>query len=58
MYSSSYSLFMSVLIYWGDYRVKGTGDGTAQLHTVYVTVPNTDVKPDNYSDTVTIRVNY
>lgn len=38
--------------------VKGTGDGTAQLHTVYVTVPNTDVKPDNYSDTVTIHVNY
>ncbi|MCD6252327.1 MAG: spore coat protein U domain-containing protein [Psychrobacter sp.] len=38
--------------------VKGTGDGTAQLHTVYVTVPNSDVKPANYFDTVTIRVNY
>ena len=22
MYSSSYSLFMSVLIYWGDYHIK------------------------------------
>lgn len=34
------------------------GNGTVQLHTVYVTVPNADVKPASYSDTVTINVNY
>lgn len=38
--------------------VAGNGNGTAQLHTVYVTVPSSDVKPAHYSDTVTIRVNY
>lgn len=38
--------------------VAGEGNGTEQLHTVYVTVPNSDVKPANYFDTVTIRVNY
>ena len=35
-----------------------TGTGVAQSQTVYVTVPSADVTPDNYSDTVTIRVNY
>lgn len=39
--------------------VKGKAkNGIAQTHTVYVTVPSTDFKPDNYSDTVTISVNY
>ncbi|WP_201595199.1 Csu type fimbrial protein [Psychrobacter vallis] len=38
--------------------VTGNGNGTAQYHTVYVTVPNSDVKPANYADTVTIHVNY
>jgi spore coat protein U-like protein len=38
--------------------VADEGNGTEQLHTVYVTVPSADVKPDNYSDTVTIHVNY
>ena len=38
--------------------VKGAGNGTAQLHTVYVTVPNSDVRPAHYSDTVTVHVNY
>lgn len=38
--------------------VANTGTGGAQSHTVYVTVPSTDVKPDTYSDTVTIHVNY
>ena len=36
----------------------GKGSGTVQLHTVYVTVPNADVKPASYSDTVTVNVNY
>jgi len=36
----------------------GKGSGTSEAQTVYVTVPNADFKPDNYSDTVTIRVNY
>lgn len=38
--------------------VTGKGDGTAQSHTVYVKVPNTDVEPAKYSDTVTVHVNY
>ncbi|AGP49449.1 hypothetical protein PSYCG_09745 [Psychrobacter sp. G] len=38
--------------------VTGTGDGAAKAHTVYVTVPNTDVTPDTYSDTVTVTVYY
>ncbi|WP_068327697.1 spore coat protein U domain-containing protein [Psychrobacter sp. P2G3] len=38
--------------------VVGTGDGTSQLKTVYVTVPSADFKPDNYSDIVSINVNY
>ena len=38
--------------------VIGTGNGNAQTHTVYVTVPSADVKPGSYSDTVTINVNY
>lgn len=38
--------------------VTSEGNGTTQLHTVYVTVPNADVKPANYFDTVTIHVNY
>jgi len=46
---------------WGnvaDDRVAGTGDGTIKTETVYVDVPNADVTPDSYSDTVTINVNY
>lgn len=38
--------------------VIGQGNGATQAHTVYITVPNTDVKPDSYSDVVTINVNY
>lgn len=38
--------------------VTGTGNGAAQAHTVYVTVPNTDVIPDTYSDRVTVTVYY
>lgn len=38
--------------------VAGKGDGTTKLHTVHVIVPNADVKPGSYSDTVTINVNY
>lgn len=38
--------------------VKDIGNGVVQNKTVYVTVPSADFKPDNYSDTVTIHVNY
>lgn len=38
--------------------VAGNGNGAAQNHTVYVTVPNTDVTPDSYSDRVTVTVYY
>ena len=38
--------------------VAGNGNGTAQLHTVYVTVPSADVTPDTYSDRVTVTVYY
>ena len=39
--------------------VAGTGSGTAQALTVYAKVTgSTDVKPDTYSDTVQINVNY
>ena len=34
------------------------GTGSNKSHTVFVTVPSADVKPDTYSDTVTINVNY
>ncbi|WP_201525919.1 spore coat U domain-containing protein [Psychrobacter frigidicola] len=38
--------------------VAGTGSGAPKSHTVYVTVPSADFKPGNYSDIVTISVNY
>lgn len=38
--------------------VKDIGNGLVQNKTVYVTVPSADFKPDTYSDTVTIHVNY
>ncbi|HSP85926.1 MAG TPA: spore coat protein U domain-containing protein, partial [Psychrobacter sp.] len=38
--------------------VASTGNGLVQPHTVYVTVPSADFKPDTYSDTVTVHVNY
>ena len=38
--------------------VTGTGNGVEQSINVYVTVPNADFKPGNYSDRVTINVNY
>ena len=38
--------------------VKGQGNGATQAHTVYVTVPSTDVIPDSYSDNVTVTVYY
>lgn len=34
------------------------GSGSNKSHTVFVTVPSADVKPDTYSDTVIINVNY
>ncbi|MBB3107561.1 spore coat protein U-like protein [Psychrobacter luti] len=34
------------------------GTGANKTHEVFVTVPSADFKPDNYSDTVTINVNY
>lgn len=38
--------------------VAGTGNGAAQNRTVYVTMPSANYRPDSYSDTVTINVNY
>lgn len=38
--------------------VAGTGTGSAQSRTVYVTMPSANFKPDTYSDTVTVTVNY
>lgn len=38
--------------------VGGTGTGLADTRTIYVTVPSADFKPDNYSDKVTVNVNY
>ena len=38
--------------------VAGTGTGANQTHTVYVTAPSANFKPDTYTDTVTINVNY
>lgn len=46
---------------WGNISsnwVVGTGNGTNQTKTVYVDVPSADFKPDIYSDTVTIKVDY
>ncbi|MCL6252126.1 spore coat U domain-containing protein [Altererythrobacter sp. KTW20L] len=36
----------------------GTGNGSAQNFPVYVTVPDADYTPDNYSDTVTVTVHF
>ncbi len=38
--------------------VAGTGTGAAQNRTVYVTMPSANYRPDTYSDTVTVTVNY
>lgn len=38
--------------------VSGTGNGAAKSHTVYATVPNVNVTPDAYKDTVTVTVRY
>ena len=38
--------------------VAGTGNGAAQSHTVYATVPSANFAADSYSDTVTVTVNY
>lgn len=38
--------------------VSGTGTGVNQTYSVYVTVPSANYKPDTYTDTVTINVNY
>ena len=43
---------------WDNNGVTKTGSGAEQLESVYVTVPSADFKPDTYSDTVTIKVNY
>ena len=51
---------------WGDTAtsssvgngVGSTGTGSAQSRTVYATVPSVNDKPDTYSDTVTVTVNY
>lgn len=38
--------------------VAGTGNGSDQTLTVYVTAPSANYAPDSYSDTVTVTVNY
>ena len=38
--------------------VAGTGNGSAQSHTVYATVPSANYTADSYADTVTVTVNY
>lgn len=38
--------------------VGGTGTGSAQNVTAYATVPSANYKPDSYSDTVTVNVNF
>lgn len=38
--------------------VAGIGNGISKGEAVFATVANTDVKPDTYSDTVTVHVNY
>ena len=43
---------------WNSNGVTRTGSGAEQLESVYVTVPSADFKPDTYTDTVTIHVNY
>lgn len=43
---------------WDRNGVTRTGSGAEKLESVYVTVPSADFRPDNYSDTVTIKVNY
>lgn len=46
---------------WGNSAqntVAGTGTGSPITYTVYGTVPGANYKPDSYSDTVTINVNY
>jgi spore coat protein U-like protein len=36
----------------------GTGSGLVQSMTVYATAPSANYRPDSYSDTVTVNVNY
>lgn len=47
---------------WGNKVMENVvtkeGSGQFQPQTVYVNVPSADFKPDKYSDTVTINVNY
>jgi spore coat protein U-like protein len=38
--------------------VAGNGNGSGQSLTVYATTPNANFRPDTYTDTVTINVNY
>lgn len=38
--------------------VAGTGTGSAQVLTVFASVPSTSFTPDQYRDTVTVTVNY
>jgi spore coat protein U-like protein len=38
--------------------VSGTGTGSDQDYPVFASVPNTNVRPDDYSDTVTVTVHY
>lgn len=38
--------------------IAGTGTGAVQSHTVYMRAPSADYRPDSYSDTVTVNVNY
>lgn len=38
--------------------IASTGTGAAKSHTVYVRAPSADFRPDSYSDTVTVVVNY
>lgn len=38
--------------------IAGTGNGSDQDFTVYVTVPDSNYRPDTYSDTVRVTLNY
>ena len=46
---------------WGDSAdnwVTRRGNGSTQTETVYITVPNIDVKADKYTDVITVKIYY
>ena len=38
--------------------VAGTGNGSVQTFSIYITAPSANYKPDGYSDTVTVNLNF